>query len=133
MEDNQGTVKLQLEPTQEQSQQWIEKETRRRFDALMGNKEMLMRNAKATEIQAIMRGHLARAEVKRIHEKYDQQLRDEKARMIQSTWKNHVGRKQLHRLYKCYMEEMKKQAAIIIQQQVRGTLARLEFRHTKDK
>eukprot|EP00944_MAST-04C_sp_MAST-4C-sp1_P009299 g9299.t1 len=133
LEDNQGTVKLQLEPTQEQSQQWIEKETRRRFDALMGNKEMLMRNAKATEIQAIIRGHLARAEVKRIHEKYDQQLRDEKARMIQSTWKNHVGRKQLHRLYKCYMEEMKKQAAIIIQQQVRGTLARLEFRHTKDR
>ena len=84
MEDNQGIVKLQLEPTQEQSKQWIEKETRRRFDALMGNKEMLMRNAKATEIQAIIRGHLARAEVKRIHEKYDQQLRDEKARMIQS-------------------------------------------------
>ena len=124
LEDNQGIVKLQLEPTQEQSKQWIEKETRRRFDALMGNKEMLMRNAKATEIQAIMRGHLARAEVKRIHEKYDQQLRDEKARMIQSTWKNHVGRKQLHRLYKCYMEEMKKQAAIIIQQFVAAKDAR---------
>ena len=133
LEDNNGEVKLQLEPTQEQSVAWIEKETRRRFDALMGNKEMLMRNAKATQVQAIMRGHLARAEVKRIHEKYDQQIQDENARMIQSVWKNHVGRKQLHRLYKCYTEEMKEQAAIMIQQQVRGTLARLEFRHTKDQ
>ena len=45
LEDNNGEVKLQLEPNQEQSVAWIEKETRRRFDALMGNKEMLMRNA----------------------------------------------------------------------------------------
>lgn len=132
LEDYTGTVKLQLEPTAEQSVEWIERETKRRFDALMGNKDLLIRNARATEIQAIMRGHLARAEVKRIHAEMDGQIMDEKARMIQQTWKNHIGRKQIHRLYVCFTEELKTQSAIMIQQQIRGSLARLHFRNTKN-
>jgi hypothetical protein len=133
LEDYTGEVKLQLEPTEEQSLEWIERETKRRFDALMGNKDLLLRNAKATEIQSIMRGHLARKKVQEIHDHFDHQIKDEKARMIQNVWKNHTGRRQLHRLYLGFTAQMQEQSVIMIQSQIRGSLARLHFKHTKDQ
>ena len=57
----------------------------------------------------------------------------EKANQIQYAWRNRVGRNQLRALKECYDVQLKESSAKICQQQIRGKLARMQYRVTKDE
>lgn len=132
-EDIDGKLVLNIEPSPEEARKWVERETRRRFKLLTGGKSSLaLQHACASRVQNVWRGHVARKKFADIRDEYDDKIRDAKADMIGNAWRNHTGRKKLHRLGQAYKHRMKEQAAVVVQSQIRGALARLHFKHTKD-
>ena len=129
-----GTVRVQLEPTESQAKKWIEEETQRRYEELMGNPKVADKMLAATSIQCGWRKCVARRKFKERLEVFNRSIREAKASQIQEAWKNHVGRKQLTRLGEQYRNQMVEQAAVIMQQRIRGgVLARMHFAVTKDE
>ena len=132
-EDIEGTLTLNIQPTPEEARRWIESETQRRFKLITGGRSSLaLQHACANHVQNVWRGFMARKKFANIRDEYDDKIREAKADQIGNAWRNHVGRKKLHRLGQAYKEMLKGQAAIVVQSQVRGALARLHFKHTKD-
>ena len=132
-EDIEGALALNIEPTPAEARRWVEAETQRRFKLLTGGRSSLaLQHACANRVQNIWRGFMARKRFANIRDEYDDKIREAKADQIGNAWRNHVGRKKLHRLGQAYKEKMKGEAAIVVQSQVRGALARLHFKHTKD-
>ncbi len=134
LEDVRGALTLKIEPTPAEAAAWVESETRRRFKMLTGGRSALaLQTAMANRIQNVWRGVLAKKRFAGIREEYDEKIANAKADAIQNAWKNHLGRRKLHRLGQAFRRKMQHEAAELIQQQVRGALARLHFRHTKDE
>jgi len=84
-------------------------------------------------VQAAWRGQVARKDFNEIRQKYDVRISHEKANQIQFAWRNRMGRQQLHRLKIMYDQQLKASSAKICQQHIRGKLARMHYKATKDQ
>jgi hypothetical protein len=64
---------------------------------------------------------------------YDIKISYEKANQIQYAWRNRVGRNQLRALKECYDVQLKESSAKICQQHIRGKLARMNYKVSKNQ